>query len=152
MNTKSPEDTEVTFREFVILSFLYNISDGVDHVERLHLLSYLLDQELSNDVWVFQYSRQKGILHSSQIDECVEELAKRDQVAKTTSRTFGGDERVSCTITNKGEEVVSESKKIGEFETLNEYISQTVSTYGLIPISNLIEIVNTDSQQVRTRS
>jgi len=152
MNTKSPEDPDLTFRGFVLLSFIQDINGDFEHVERLHLLSYLLDQQLSNDIWVFQYKQQDGILHSSQIDECLEGLVKRKEATRTTSRTFGGDERVSYEITDKGRTVVTNSKTIGEYERISGYISKTVSEYGSVPISNLVEIANGYSRQATAQS
>lgn len=105
--------------------------------DRLHAIMYLIRNNTELD---FKYEQKEKTgasiqLHSSEVQESVEDLRSHRLVEKKINQTIGGDEVVDYQLTEKGVEQMERLLKDNQTE---RKISEITNEYEDYPLSNLL--------------
>lgn len=105
--------------------------------DRLHAIMYLIRNNTELD---FKYEQKEKTgasiqLHSSEVQESLEDLRSHRLVEKKINQTIGGDEVVDYQLTEKGVEQMERLLKNNQTE---RKISEITNEYEDYPLSNLL--------------
>lgn len=134
--------TTVTPREFTVLSLLANANWILKTKSRFHILTFRLDEQLGDDVSIYEYETTPHGPYSSELESVLTRINGGDFIHIQRNATYGGDTRYSYHLTSAGEAVMSQAiAEDTQLARLHDEIGSLIESHGDTPVSNLIHNV-----------